>query len=453
METESTTTVELAFVSAMPTAAISIQDSTRGAGSIAASLQNGIQSEDRNDQYLFEPPDLPAPVQKGVVGAWEQSKVRLIACSDELDWDTTPCPASTSVVCNPVGQALDPARSLNGSMTSQSGSPNKKSSLRLGPAVQHLGQLESGLVTDMLDFCKGVCVIPATAHFCAVTTPDLPDPAVPKPTHSNSPDMEMLQSESLWELPRIVRHKPSSIAFSDCSCPNSPPSSSGLTLFISESSDDGESSSGDEDHDEGNGNNEDDNEGNEEDNEDNDDVFTELPQYKEFLISRRRRSANRGRPKRNRPMNRQDHQHADMTISPDTDSRRSSHVESQQVLSPWSDSMTQLIRKLDQLNMDIEEALSASSSPSDTPSVTRKQMPATALGSTSEHDQEEDRVPRHLGRGECPGQNHKSSSSSSCLRRSARVSGARPRKSKGSVKMSQGGAGKIFLFIFVLPLH
>ena len=34
--------------------------------------------------------------------------------------------------------------------------------------------------------------------------------------------------------------------------------------------------------------------------------------------------------------------------------------------------MSQLMMKLDQLNLDIEEALSASSSPSDTPAATRR---------------------------------------------------------------------------------
>lgn len=46
--------------------------------------------------------------------------------------------------------------------------------------------------------------------------------------------------------------------------------------------------------------------------------------------------------------------------------------EPHQVLSPWSESMSQLMRKLDQLNQDIEEALSTGSSPSDTPASTRR---------------------------------------------------------------------------------
>ncbi|KAM9812572.1 stAR-related lipid transfer protein 13 isoform X2 [Syngnathus typhle] len=44
---------------------------------------------------------------------------------------------------------------------------------------------------------------------------------------------------------------------------------------------------------------------------------------------------------------------------------------------PWSESMGQLMRKLERLNLDIEEALSAGSSPSDTPCTARKkQRPA-----------------------------------------------------------------------------
>lgn len=48
--------------------------------------------------------------------------------------------------------------------------------------------------------------------------------------------------------------------------------------------------------------------------------------------------------------------------------------ESPQVTSPWSESMSHLMRKLDRLNLDIEEALSASSSPSATPCTARKKQ-------------------------------------------------------------------------------
>lgn len=52
---------------------------------------------------------------------------------------------------------------------------------------------------------------------------------------------------------------------------------------------------------------------------------------------------------------------------------------SPQVKSPWSESMNQLMRKLDQLNQDIEEALSANSSPSDTPCTPRKKQVGSLL--------------------------------------------------------------------------
>ncbi|XP_077396980.1 stAR-related lipid transfer protein 13 isoform X3 [Festucalex cinctus] len=50
------------------------------------------------------------------------------------------------------------------------------------------------------------------------------------------------------------------------------------------------------------------------------------------------------------------------------------YKESPQLKPPWSESMSQLMRKLDQLNLDIEEALSAGSSPSDTPCTARKKQ-------------------------------------------------------------------------------
>ncbi|XP_029965196.1 stAR-related lipid transfer protein 13 isoform X1 [Salarias fasciatus] len=72
--------------------------------------------------------------------------------------------------------------------------------------------------------------------------------------------------------------------------------------------------------------------------------------------------------------------------------------ESPLVKSPWSESMNQLMRKLDQLNLDIEEALSESSSPSNTPSVTRRKQWGAGSKSTAEPNPG-DRAP---GRGECP---------------------------------------------------
>ncbi|XP_025947959.1 rho GTPase-activating protein 7-like isoform X2 [Apteryx rowi] len=45
--------------------------------------------------------------------------------------------------------------------------------------------------------------------------------------------------------------------------------------------------------------------------------------------------------------------------------------------SEWSDSMSCLMKKLEELNLDIEEALSAGSSPSSTPSAKRHKLLVT----------------------------------------------------------------------------
>ncbi|KAL4647763.1 stAR-related lipid transfer protein 13-like isoform X1 [Arapaima gigas] len=68
---------------------------------------------------------------------------------------------------------------------------------------------------------------------------------------------------------------------------------------------------------------------------------------------------------------------------PDLLSHEAQQDESSLVLSPWFKTMTHLMRNLDQLNADIEEALSGSSSPADMPSVTRKWPSATFLGTTA----------------------------------------------------------------------
>ncbi|KAJ8412478.1 hypothetical protein AAFF_G00128140 [Aldrovandia affinis] len=469
MESETTAMLEgrRPPVAAMPTATISVQDSPEGAGDDADSCESGSQSGHRNGLCLSEPQGLTACVQTqemeldtGVVYAQEWSgKVRLLACSDDLDRVTAP-------VAGPgesLGQASDPARPMDGSVGVQSECQNEESNLTPMPSALWVGQMGPGGESNPLGVSTTMGVL--HEHYCvtgsqtddeelsAFTYPALPGPGGAMPGSHGVDGAGAVMA--LWELPRIVRHKPSSITFSDCDCPSSCPSSAGSALFISESSDGGESSSGDEEGEDGD-------EDNEDDNDDNDDVFTELPQYREFLISRRRRSANRGRPKRNGLMKRQDVPHEDAPISPDTASSHEAEEEirgkdeSLQVVSPWSDSMIQLMKKLDQLNMDIEEALSAGSSPSDTPSLTRKQMlnlqqcsslsqPAAVPGAAVEPVQGEDGTRARSGTGGCRSQNSSLSSSSSCLRRNGRVSGTRPRKTKGTVKMSQGGAGKAAL--------
>lgn len=99
----------------------------------------------------------------------------------------------------------------------------------------------------------------------------------------SSPTLTVTQAapasgQRVLDLPRIVKHKPSSITFLNYTCPSG---AGGHSLF-NESSDDGESSPGEEkddgDHDDG------------DDDDDDDDVFPELPQSRERLVNHRQRS-------------------------------------------------------------------------------------------------------------------------------------------------------------------
>ncbi|KAJ7995696.1 hypothetical protein DPEC_G00247250 [Dallia pectoralis] len=66
--------------------------------------------------------------------------------------------------------------------------------------------------------------------------------------------------------------------------------------------------------------------------------------------------------------------------------------------STWCDSISQLMKKLDQLNLDIEETLSTSSSPSDTPYTARKHQLGAVSGATvKESVEEEDSTFLHQG--------------------------------------------------------
>lgn len=80
-------------------------------------------------------------------------------------------------------------------------------------------------------------------------------------------------SRRLLDLPRIVKHRPSSITFSHYTCPSQ--------AFVTESSDDGESSLEEEEEEDDHGDGDDD---------DDDDVFPELPQSREYLVNHRQRS-------------------------------------------------------------------------------------------------------------------------------------------------------------------
>lgn len=92
----------------------------------------------------------------------------------------------------------------------------------------------------------------------------------------------------ILDLPHIVKHKQSSITFSDYTCP---PTGNGYA-FVNESSDDGGSSQeGEQEDDDGHhdGDNDDD---------DDDDVFPELPHGRDLLVHHRQRNAGKEKEKK-----------------------------------------------------------------------------------------------------------------------------------------------------------
>ncbi|XP_070761284.1 stAR-related lipid transfer protein 13 isoform X1 [Enoplosus armatus] len=203
------------------------------------------------------------------------------------------------------------------------------------------------------------------------------------------------------DLPRIVKHKPSSITFSHYTCPAAADSH----VYVNESSDDGESSPEEE---------EDDDHGDGEDDDDDDDVFPELPQSRELLVNHRQRSAGKDKQKRRGAVSaRAELDHTARNCGYEAEGESSSK-ESPQVKSPWSESMSQLMRKLDQLNLDIEEALSANSSPSNTPCTTRKKQWGAVSKSTL-NQTPNDQVLQRPDRGECPSQDGSSAPRSASM--------------------------------------
>lgn len=110
------------------------------------------------------------------------------------------------------------------------------------------------------------CVFPFESRSHLVTTSPVPD-----------------WHQTLLDLPRIVKHKPSSITFSDSSCSPGIPEH----FAAKESSDDGESSPREEEDGQEDG-----------DEDDDDDVFSELPQSRELHVAYRQRRNSRGRQKR-----------------------------------------------------------------------------------------------------------------------------------------------------------
>lgn len=195
-----------------------------------------------------------------------------------------------------------------------------------------------------------------TNRFSNLTVRPISEPAYSfasspvEPSHLEHPYSAPLPVTKGADLPRIIKHKPSSITFADYD------SFLGLisNAQANESSDACETSSED----------------------DGDDVF---PKCKEILQSSRQNGGGLEKQRRKGTCGQVHREGSSSTKLPPTRSssyeaeeESSSTEESPQVLSPWSESMTQLMKRLDQLNLDIEEALSAGSSPSDTPNTARR---------------------------------------------------------------------------------
>ncbi|KAI7801105.1 putative stAR-related lipid transfer protein 13 [Triplophysa rosa] len=163
------------------------------------------------------------------------------------------------------------------------------------------------------------------------------------PSHLVYPYSAPLPVSKDADLPRIIKHKPSSITFADYD------SFLNLIQSVNESSDTCETSSEDEGPDV---------------------VFPKMT--KEVLACSRWQRAGFDKQRRKGACGQAGSSISTSSYEAEEDS--SSTEESPQVQSPLSESMIQLMRRLDQLNMDIEEALSAGSSPSDTPNTARRHL-------------------------------------------------------------------------------
>nr|XP_042698739.1 stAR-related lipid transfer protein 13 isoform X1 [Chrysemys picta bellii]XP_042698740.1 stAR-related lipid transfer protein 13 isoform X1 [Chrysemys picta bellii] len=169
------------------------------------------------------------------------------------------------------------------------------------------------------------------------------------------------KSERVQEI-RVITHKPSAITFSDFEFLSH---SANAKLHICEVTDTEASSSEEEEED------------------DEDDVFTELPLYGAFYNGLYKRTILLGKQDKCEHTRSQDICHLD-GCNDHTGKKLNDHEKEEKQMdmvtqpekgSEWSDSMSSLMKKLEQLNLDIEEALSAGSSPSSTPSTKKRKQP------------------------------------------------------------------------------
>ncbi|KAH1185489.1 hypothetical protein KIL84_018238, partial [Mauremys mutica] len=170
------------------------------------------------------------------------------------------------------------------------------------------------------------------------------------------------KSERVQEI-RVITQKPSAITFSDFEFLSHSANSKLHTCEVTDT----EASSSEE----------------EEEGDDDDDVFTELPLYGAFYNGLYKRTILLGKRDKCEHTRSQyvchldgcnDHTGKKLNVH-EKEEKQIDMVTQPEKGSEWSDSMSSLMKKLEQLNLDIEEALSAGSSPSSTPSTKKRKQP------------------------------------------------------------------------------
>uniref|UniRef100_A0AAV2JCB3 Uncharacterized protein n=1 Tax=Knipowitschia caucasica TaxID=637954 RepID=A0AAV2JCB3_KNICA len=187
-----------------------------------------------------------------------------------------------------------------------------------------------------------------------------------KTCENNGKDEDSTQEDWTHDLLRIVKHKPSAIVFSDFNQkPESRAALANESLQLKEVSSSTETTEGEEDE--------------EDEEEEEEDDFPEASQYKEFLVSRHRRNSSRNRKCLRKKQDAHPSSNAgwQKTTAHNSSSRSTSSSCKGRVQSTsrdekrqqgrekegaGGDSMTILMKKLDQINHEIRDA---SSSPSD----------------------------------------------------------------------------------------
>ncbi|KAM6290474.1 uncharacterized protein LJ264_016652 [Porphyrio hochstetteri] len=258
------------------------------------------------------------------------------------------------------------------------GSPSELQNLLLEPelsllsASSLLDHSQTSLQAGTAAGCASATHQSETKHLCEellCSTRQKPrEDALKLPLHTEWPVLMGKKSDKKPERSheiRVIKHKPSAIAFSDF---ESLPHQTHTKLHISEAGEaEAEDFSSEEE---------------EADGRDGDDVFTELPLYEAFFNGLHRRNVSQRKQAKHELTNYQhichledygDHSEKELR---DHD-KKEKHMELETQTgkgSEWSDSMSCLMKKLEQLNLDIEEALSAGSSPSNTPSTKRHEQ-------------------------------------------------------------------------------